>query len=165
MLINFILFLIVMALIFLLVYQIRKPNIYHYVKPECRFIISKPQFEINDNVRVAKYSVISKNKNRYFLDFPVAFKFYSTEKFRSKIRITYSIPGDDDIELIYDNLLEYDDNVKEHIYYINDIIIGAINIEVYTFTDYGKPTISFEILTNELCKLSEPKKLEINFPE
>lgn len=167
MLLNFILFFIVIAVIFLLVHQIKKPNIYHYVKPDCRFIISNPTYQINENIRIAKYSILSKNKNRYFLDFPIAFKFYSEKKFRSKIKITYKVPDDDDVELIYDNLIEFadDSNAKEHIYYINDIIIGAINIEIYTYSDYGKPSIKFEILSNELCKLAINNKIDIVFPQ
>ena len=114
MLLNFILFLISVLLIFLLVRQIKKPNLHQYIKPNCKFSISKPIYEINNNTRIAKYTVVSKNKNRYFLDFPIAFRFYSNEKFRSKIKITYTIPGDEDEELIYDKLVEFEDNIKEH---------------------------------------------------
>jgi len=165
MLLNFILFVVAISLIFFLIHQIKKPNINDYIKPVCIFIISKPVFEIEGKTRIAKYNVISKNKNRYFLDFPIAFKFYSKEKFRSKIKITYKIPADDDINLIYDKLVEFEDILQEHIYYINDIIIGAINIEIYTYSNYGKPTIGFEILSNNLCEISDKHKIEINFPE
>ena len=165
MLLNFILFLIATALIFLLLHQIKKPNVSHYIKPDCKFKISEPIFEINKETRIAKYAVISKNKNRYFFDFPIAFKFYSSDKFRSKIKITYSVPGDDDIELIYDKLVEFEDIPQEHIYYINDIIIGAINIEIYTYSNYGIPAIGFEILSNNMCEISDDHKIEIKFPE
>lgn len=165
MLLNFILFLISLTLIWLLVRQIKKPNLHQYIKPSCKFIISNPVYEISETTRVAKYTVISKNKNRYFLDFPIAFRFYSSEPFRSKIKITYTIPGDDEVELIYDNLVEFQENAREHIYYINDIIIGAINIEIYTHSIYGQPTIGFEILANDMCEISKEHKLEIKFPK
>jgi len=165
MLLNFILFLIAISLIFLLVHQIKKPSIHEYIKPDCKFIISKPIFYIDEETRIAKYCVLSKNKNRFFLDFPIAFKFYSNEKFRSKIRITYRIPDDDDEELIYDKLVEFEDVPQEHIYYINDIIVGKINIEIYTYSNYGSPTIKFEILANNLCETSPDHKIEINFPK
>jgi hypothetical protein len=164
MLLNFILFLISLTLIFLLVKQIKKPNINQYIKPNCNFTISKPKFEINNDVRVVKFNVLSKNKNRYFIDFPVAFRFFSNQKFRAKIKITYTVPGDE-VELVYDKIIEFEDIMKEHIYYINDIIIGVINIEIYTHTNYGRPTIGFEILKNDLCQLSKEYKLIINFPK
>ena len=106
MLLNFILLLAVIIAIILLLRQLRKPDVDKYILPTCRFSITKPEFRIDGVERIAKYSVLSKNKDRYFRDFPLGFKFYSEDKFRSKIRITYTVPEDDEIEVIYDRMIE-----------------------------------------------------------
>jgi len=165
MLLNFILLIIVIATIILLFRELKKPSIDNYIMPECNFVITRPRYKIeNDTIRIAKFSVLSKNKNRYFRDFPIGFRFYSDEKFRSKIRISYNVSEDDDIEIIYDRVVEFEEGVKEHIYYINDVIMGSIDIEIYTDTYYGKPSIDFEILQNNMCHLNKVYKIEIKFP-
>jgi len=164
MLTNFLLFLITLTISILLYKRLKKSNIDQFILPDCRFTITKPKFETDESVRIAKYSVITKNKNRYFRDFPIGFKFYSDKKFRSKIKISYTISGDEEEEIIYDRVVEFDDNAKEHIYYINDMILGHINIEIYTDSYYGKPTIEFEILQNNMCHMSKEHKIEIEFP-
>jgi len=168
MLLNFILLAIVLTSLILLIRQVRKNKYYVVDKliPECNFSLSKVIFEIDGNKRTAKYSVSTKNKDRYFRDFPLGFKFYSKDKFRTKIRITYKISDDDEIEVIYDKVVEFDltNNIKEHIYYINDVIIGSIDIEIYTESQYGKPTILFELLQNNMCHINKEIKLEIIFP-
>lgn len=165
MLLNLILLAAVIVGIILLLKQLNKPESEKYKIPICNFTITKPHFEINNTIRIAKYSVYTKNKDRYFRDFPLGFKFYSDEKFRSKIKITYNISGDDETELIYDRVVEFDDNAKEHIYYMNDVIIGSIDIEIYTDSQYGKPTIEFELLQGNMCHMDKDHKLEIKFPE
>jgi hypothetical protein len=165
MLLNLILLLIVIFIIALLYRQLRKPDIDKQILLECKFTITCPKFELDNNIRIARYSVLTRSKNRYFRDFPLGFKFYSDQKFRSKIRITYKSSGDDDLEIIYDRVIEFEDNVKEHIYYINDVIVGSIDIEIYTESDYGKPTIEFEILQSNICHMSREHKLEIIFPQ
>ena len=57
------------------------------------------------------------------------------------------------------------DAAKEHIYYINDVIVGSIDIEIFTNTQYGRPKIIFEILQNNMCHMTKEHKLEIVFPE
>lgn len=166
MLLNFILLLIVIGAIVLLYRQLKDPcRTEEHILPECKFTISNPQYVIDDSTRIAKYSVHTKNKNRYFRDFPIGFRFYSNEKFKSKIKITYNISNDEEIEVIYDKMVEFEDNTKEHIYYINDVIVGAIDIEIYTNSVYGKPTIGFEILQNNMCHMTKDYKLEIKFPK
>ena len=162
---NLIFLLISIAAVLFLLREIKKPNVDQFILPECKFTISKPTFELNENIKIARYSLFSKNKNRYFRDFPIGFKFYSDQKFRTKIKITYTVSGDDDIEIIYDRVVEFKDTTREHIYYINDVIIGSIDIEILTNTQYGKPKISFEILENDLCHISKKQKIEIVFPE
>jgi hypothetical protein len=165
MLLNFILLSIVIIAILLLYRQLKKPSVDEYILPVCKFTITNPRFEIDNSIRIAKYSVISKNKNRYFRDFPLGFKFYSDKEFRTKIKITYVASGDDEVEVIYDRIVEFKDNVKEHIYYVNDVIVGSIDIEIYTDSIYGKPTIEFELLQGNVCHMNQPHKLEIVFPE
>jgi len=165
MLLNLILLLSVLLAIILLFRQLRKPSSEHPLVPICNFSISKPKYFRDNAIRTAKYSVYTKNKDRYFRDFPIGFRFYSDSKFRSKIRITYIISGDDEEEVIYDRVVEFEDHLKEHIYYINDVIVGSIDIEIYTDSQYGKPTILFELLQGSMCHMDREHKLEINFPE
>jgi len=165
MLLNLILLSLVIIAIIILFQYLKHNNIEKQVIPECKFSITDPKFNIHDTVKIAKYSVLTKNKDRYFRDFPLGFKFYSDHKFRTKIKITYTVSGDDEVEIIYDRIVEFEDNAKEHIYYINDVIIGSIDIEIYTDTDYGNPTIQFEILQSSMCHMSKEHKIEIVFPE
>jgi hypothetical protein len=164
MLLNLILLLLVTLAIFILLRQLRKPNLEKEILPICRFSISRPRFEINGSEKIAKYSVLTRNRDRYFRDFPIGFKFYSEEKFRSKIKITYTVSGDDEVEVVYDRMVEFDDVAKNHIYYINDVIMGSIDIEIYTDSVYGTPTILFELLQNNMCHMDKDHKLEIVFP-
>lgn len=165
MLLNLILLLAVILAIVILIRQLRKPNVDKYLIPTCDFKITYPEFQKEDNIRIAKFNVITKNKDKYFRDFPIGFKFYSDQKFRSKIKISYNISGDDEVEIIYDRIVEFDENIKEHIYYMNDVIIGAIEVEVYTESQYGKPTILFELLQSNTCHMGREHKLEIVFPD
>jgi len=171
MLLNLILLISVILAILILLKEIRRcyDIDQHHILPVCKFNISKLTFEINEHIRIARYKVISKNKNRYFRDFPIAFRFYSKqENFRSKIRITYNVSEyKDDVELVYNRVVEFTlgDNHKEHIYYINDIVVGSLDIEIYTSSQYGKPIILFEILQNNKCHLDKEHKLEIVFPK
>jgi hypothetical protein len=132
--------------------------------PICKFNLSNVKFDIKDDIKTAKFKVYSKNNIRYFRDFPLGFKFYSSSKFKSKIKIKYVSSGDDEVEMIYDRIVEFEDNTKHHIYYINDIIIGSIDIEIETYSFYGTPTVLFEILQNNICHLDKEHKLEIIFP-
>jgi len=164
MLLNFILILIIICIVALVYFHLRKHLICNQILPECNFIITNPEFTINDSIKIAKFNVIISEKNRYFQDFPLGFKFYSDQKFRSNIKISYNISDDDEIEVIYDKIVDFEDTIKEHDYYINDIIMGSIDIEIYTNISYGNPKISFEILQSNRCHMKEPHKLEIIFP-
>jgi len=164
MLLNILLLVSIIIALLFLIRQLRKKPIVEKI-PECYFTITDLKYKIEESVRIAKYRVYSHNTNRYFRDFPIGFKFFSTEKFRSKIKITYVVSGDDEVEIIYDRIVEFEDNKSEHIYYINDVIIGSIDIEIYTDSQYGKPKIEFEILQNNKCRITKEYKLLIDFPE
>jgi len=165
MLLNLILLLLIIFVIILLSRQLQKFSPDSYIIPLCNFKILNPSFEIRESIKIARYSIISKNKDRYFRDFPIGFSFYSNEKFRSKIKITYTITGDDEIEVIYDRIVEFNETMTKHIYYINDVIVGSIDIEIYTNSYYGTPTILFELLQNNMCHMDKEHKLEIVFPD
>lgn len=165
MLLNVILLLVIVLFIGLLITQIKTANLNKFFLPLCSFIITEPEYYINDNIKSARFSVITKTGDRYFKDFPLGFRFYSTEKFKSKIKISYTELDDNDVETIYDRIIEFEDSVKEHIYYMNDVIIGTINIEIYTSSQYGTPSILFEILQGNMCHMEYDHKLEINFPK
>lgn len=161
---KFLLFVAGLILILILSKQFKpEPDI--DLKPECKFRISPVKFEINGNKKFARYKVYVDNIDKFFLDFPVLFKFYSDYKFKTKIRISYKTPGDEVEEIIYDRLLVFEEDTKEHIYYITDVILGSIDFEIELEVDYGQPIISFEILENSLCRLTEEYYIEIKFPE
>lgn len=165
MLLNFILLLTIFSTIIILI-NLKKPdNIEKYIIPTCKFFISNPTFELNLPIRIASFKVYSKNKDRYFRDFPIGFKFYSNYPFKSKIKINYTLTGDNEVETIYNLDVEFENNAKEYIYYINDVIIGSIDIEIHTNSEYGKPTIEFELLQGSNCHLIEKHKIEIIFPK
>jgi len=132
-------------------------------KKSCNFKITKPRIKQHDNIKTATFNIYVKNYHKFFIEFPILFKFYSNFKFKSRIKIGYSLPGDDLKEEIFKEEIEFVDQVKEHYYKINDIILGKIHIEIECETEYGKPIISFEILENCLCKLDKIYKLEIKF--
>jgi hypothetical protein len=163
MVLNFILLLCIALSIFILVKQIGKNNPDKFLIPTCEFGISDPVYTIKGRVRIAKYSVFSKHTNRYFKSFPIGFKFFSAQKFVSNIRISYTTPELDE-EVIYDNEVEFSSILQEYFYYIPDIIIGKINIEIYTLSKYGKPSIEFEILQGATCHMNREHKISIVFP-
>jgi hypothetical protein len=131
----------------------------------CDFEITKPKFRKEGKKEFATFSVLVDDNHRFFIDFPILFKFYSNSKFKSKIKISYCTPDSENNEEIYNKDVFFDGSqVKEYTYYISDIIIGNITIEIETEVDYGTPMISFEILTNNTCKLKKEYRLEIKFP-
>ena len=165
MLLNGLLLVIIIIAVLLLIKMLRKNDLDKFLLPICSFIISEPEFIINDHFKIVKFNITTSNGDRYFRDFPLGFKFYSEEKFKSKVKISYTEVDDNETEIIYDRIIEFDDTVKDHIYYINDIIIGGIDIEIYTSSEYGTPTILFEILQGNMCHMESDHKLEIVFPE
>ena len=131
----------------------------------CDFKLTKPKFKKGLNKESATFSILVKKYDRFFVDFPTMFRFYSTSAFRSKIRISYTNPDDETVEQVYDKEVIFDGvNTVEHLYYISDVIVGRIDIEIESTINYGKPTIGFEILPNKMCKMMKKYKLEVKFP-
>jgi len=158
------LIIIVITIAFLIKYLQKNEREQFHFMPICRFKITNPNYTINKNIRIAKFKVYSKNQNRYFQDFPIQFSFFSDKEFKSKIKIEYICAEDNESELIYDSIVEFDKNKKQHIYYINDVIMGSIDIDIETDTYYGKPNIRFEILQNTLCHMDKEHAIDIIFP-
>jgi len=129
----------------------------------CGFKISKPKIKKCDGKKIAYFSVYVKDYHKFFIEFPVLFKFYSDYRFKSTIKIGYSIPGDKDVEQIFKEDIEFIGKTKEYVYYLTDIILGKLDIEIEAETEYGSPIISFEILENKVCKLKKEYILEIKF--
>ena len=165
---NTLIFLSVIALMVVIIQFYKKLN--RPLKPSqkkpCNFKITSPKFTTCDNKKFATYSVLMHDSRHvFFIDFPLMFKFYSEENFRSKVKITYRIPKDPTVEEIMNKDLIFVGNVKEYKCFITDIIIGKIDIEIELNVSYGNPVIGFEILPNEMCEMVKPCKIEIKFPE
>ena len=164
-LLNIGLFLIGLIIIFFLFRYLKTIKIISKAQP-CKFKISKVKYYQSVNNRMfANFSVYIKDMNTFFVDFPVSFKFYSDQRFNSRVRISYStLNGEDPEEILNKNVL-FETKTKEYIYFINDIIVGKIDIEIELLIDYGDPTIEFEILKNDLCIMMKEYKKIINFPK
>lgn len=129
----------------------------------CKFKILTPKYIINNNEKTATISILVEKKHRYFINFPLLFKFYSNEKFRSFIRIKYYT--DEEEQVLFEKDVEFNTTTNEHIVYITDIIMGKITVEVFLNVEYGNPIVSFEIMNNNTCDLTKDYKIELNFPK
>jgi hypothetical protein len=160
---NLILGALVLLCVLLIISIIRKP-FDNRVKNPCRFKILPPKYTIDGLKKHACFNIIVEKKHKYFINFPLLFKFYSDSKFKSDVRIYYSTPGDKR-QLILDKQIEYISKTKEYTVYITDVIMGKILIEVELDVDNGNPLIGFEIMQNSTCKLTKEHKMDIVFPE
>jgi hypothetical protein len=115
------------------------------------------------SMKVARFHVYVKDYHRFFVEFPLLFRFYSNHKFRSKIKIGYAIPGDRKLIDIFDEDIDFCGKTREYKYLLTDIILGRLDIEVETEISFGNPTVCFEILENNTCKLNKEYKLELKF--
>lgn len=134
-------------------------------KPVCDFKISKPDFSDKNNKRFANFTVGVSEKHIFFRDFPILFKFFSDNRLKSKVKITYKTAKKSRREEIINKTIIFNFKSEEYIYYINDIIIGKIYIEIELDIEYGNPIIEFIILENNTCKLDKEYKLQIDFPK
>lgn len=167
MIINIVLLVITILMILLTIKLLESSSIHSQIIniPICHFKITNPLYLFDYPIRIAKFSIIGKDRKTFFKDFPIGFKFYSESKFKSYIKISYMIEDDNESEIIFEKEVEFEDNIKEHNYYINNIIISKIDIEIYTKCSYGKPIIEFEILQGSSCHLDKEHKIIIDFPE
>jgi len=160
---NLVLVTLVFLCILFVISLIRKPFV-DRVKNPCRFKILPPKYKINGNKKYACFSIIVEKRHRYFINFPLLFKFYSDSKFRTMVKVFYSIPGEDR-QMILDKEIEFISKTKEHIVYISDVIMGKILIDIELEIDSGSPIIGFEIMQNNTCTLMREHKLELKFPQ
>lgn len=135
-------------------------------KKNCDFRISKTRFREHDQKRYAKFTISLKDKNQFFIDFPLAFRFYSNTRFKAKVKITYeALRSGRNPEQLVDKIIEFETRTVECKKRINDIIVGEIEIEIELNPYYGNPIVEFEILENNLCILKRPYKKIIKFPK
>jgi hypothetical protein len=155
--------LLVIFVIFYLLVFLKKESSFSNNPTDCGFKISKPKVKNCGDRKIAYFSVYVKENHKFFVEFPVLFKFYSDYRFKSKIKIGYTIPGDKNKEEIFKDNIEFIGKTKEYVYYLTDIILGRIDIEIEAESEYGNPIISFEILENVVCKLKKEYVVEIKF--
>jgi len=160
---SFLLGALVLLCVLLIISLIRKP-FDDRVKNPCRFKILPPKYTVTADKKHACFSIIVEKRHRYFINFPLLFKFYSDAPFKSKVRIYYSTP-EEVKQLLLSKEVNFITQTKEFIVYITDVIMGKILIEVELEVTEGSPTIGFEIMQNSTCTLMKEQKIELNFPE
>ena len=168
MLVNSLIFLGVLIIIFVLSGVYKSLKIKEEKKREkekCNFRISKPNFKNGDHKKYAFFTVFVDNNHTFFIDFPVAFRFYSDTRFKSRVKIRYSTPNTQRVEELINKEVIFETKTKESKRYINDIIVGKLEFEIELDVDYGHPIIEFEIMKNPLCALRKEHKLTIKFPK
>lgn len=159
---SFILVILAILCILLLISIFKKPFDYTPFNP-CRFKVLKPQYSSDGNNKKASFTILVERKHRYFINFPLSFKFYSDHEFKSMIRIFYSVPNYPRQKLL-EKYVEYVSKTKEHIVYLTDVVVGKVVIEIEIEIEMGNPVIEFQILENSTCDLIKEHKLEIKFP-
>lgn len=159
---NLLLILLSLLCVLLTISLVRKP--FESKRNPCKFKILSPKYFISEDNKGASFDVIVEKVHRYFINFPLSFKFYSDQKFETKVKITYSTPGEDP-QLLLDKTIEFTTKTKEHVVYITDVILGKLTIEVLLNIMYGEPIIGFEILANNICDMTKEQKLELRFPK
>jgi hypothetical protein len=160
---NILLITLIILCILLVISLIKKP--FDSEKNLCRFKILSPKYNVEGNKRRACFSIMVEKKHRYFINFPLSFKFYSHEQFKSHVKITYETHGEEGPQLLLDKLIEFTSKIKEQIVYVTDIIVGKITVEVFLDVEYGSPIVEFQILENNTCDLNKEYKLELIFPD
>jgi hypothetical protein len=158
---SFILVALVILCILLLVSIFKKPFDYTPRNP-CRFKILQPQYTVNGDKKKASFMILVEKKHRYFINFPLSFKFYSDQEFKSMVRVFYSVPNYPRQKLL-EKYIEYISKTKEHIVYLTDVVVGKVVIDIEIEIETGTPTIEFQILENSTCDLTKEQKLIIKF--
>lgn len=159
----------VLLCVLLIISLIRKP-FDERVRNPCRFKILPPKYYVDDNVKRAHFNIIVEKKHRYFINFPLLFRFLSDSKFKTDVKVFYSIPSESSQSnpkrhILLDKQIEFISKTKEYIVYITDIIMGKILIEVDLEIKSGDPIIEFEIMENSTCTLMKEHKIRIQFPQ
>lgn len=161
---NFLLVVMVLLCVLLIISIFRKPLEDRSLNP-CKFKILSPKYYISGNKKRVCFNIIVEKKHRYFINFPLSFKFYSEKDFKTQVKVNYTTPGEEYPQMILDKIIDFDIKVQEYVVYITDVIMGKITIEVELEIEHGKPIIGFEILENSTCQLTKEHKIELKFPE
>jgi len=154
----------ILILFALLYIQFQTPDLDGHVLPKCRYKIENLSYTSLNKTRISKFSISS--LHHYFFDyFPLGFKFYSSNNCKAKIKISYNELFNDNKELIYNKNVNFDKDCRQYIYYISDVIIGSIDIELVVEVENidDVPIIGFEILQNNKCYIVDAPKIEIIF--
>lgn len=152
----------VLLCIFLIISIIRKPFEREY-RNLCNFKILPPKFGKKDGIKWASFSIAIEKKHKFFINFPLLFKFYSDSSFISDIKIFYKVSGDDKKKVL-DKEIEFREKAREHIVYITDVILGELLIEINVrVIEGGDPIVGFEIMKNSTCDLKKEYKMELDF--
>lgn len=149
--------------VLLIISLIRKP-FDHRVKNPCRFKILPPKYRIEGERKYASFNIIVEKKHRYFINFPLLFRFFSDSKFKILVKIFYSTP-DEERHMLLNKEIEFISQTKEYTVYLTDIIMGKILIDIELEISNGSPRMEFEIMENSTCTLMKEHKLSIIFPE
>jgi hypothetical protein len=160
---NLLLGTLVSLCILLIISLIKKPFDSKGNNP-CGFKLLPPRFIINESKKIAIFNIIVEKRHKYFINFPLLFRFSGDQDFRADVKIFYSTPGEEP-NMVLDKQIEYKEITKEYIIYITDVILGKITIELQMDMDYGDPIVSFEVMENSTCSLYKEHKLEIIFPK
>lgn len=150
----------ILLCILLLISLIKKP--FSTINNNCGFKIMSPKYFIDNNKQKAVFSIIVEKRHRYFLNFPLLFKFYSKDNFKSHVRISYKVPNEH-YKILLNRPIIFNGETKEHLVHITDVIVGKIIIEISLTIDIGNPIISMELLQNSTCDLNKEYKIELNF--
>jgi hypothetical protein len=160
---SLILIALILLCILLFVSIVKKPFDYIPMNP-CRFKILNPKYSIIDGKKKASFMILVEKKHRYFINFPLSFKFYSDSEFKSLVKIFYTIPNYPRQKLL-EEVIKYISKTKEHVVYLTDVVVGKVIIDIEVEIESGCPTILFQILENSTCDLRKEHKLEIKFPK
>jgi hypothetical protein len=155
------------VIIFILLLRIAYKSLFKSLeKKTCDFKLSKAKYRKENDKYYSKFSITLKDKNQFFVDFPLAFRFYGDTRFQARIKIRYeALKTGRGKEEIIDKVIQFETKTIECKRRITDIIIGEIEIEIEIKPYYGNPIIEFEILKNQYCILSKPIKKIIKFPK
>jgi hypothetical protein len=157
---------ILIILCILLIISIFRKPFDEIQKNPCRFKIMLPKYSISDDKskRQVSFNIVVEKRHRYFINFPLLFKFYSNKEFKTFVKIHYTVPGDKKQKLLEKDI-DFTTKTKEHIVYITDVIMGKILIEIDLEVDMGNPIIEFEIMENSTCDLTKEHRLELKWPD
>jgi hypothetical protein len=153
----------ILLCVLLVISIFRKP--FDSLRNPCKFKIQPPKYSSEGKTKKATFNINVEKRHRYFINFPLLFKFYAHEKFKTHVKVTYTTPGEEEPQVIFDRIVDFTSKVKEHTVYITDVIMGKITIEITLDIAYGSPIVGFEILQNSTCELTKEQKLELKFPK